>query len=369
MSCTCSRAGSPEIAKSNQETRPKIRTLKPVDEDPMIGETPPSALNSWLTPNPLFYIRNHFPFPSVFDPSESTWEIAVDGAIGNPHELRFDDLLNLPRRTLAVTMECAGNNRRDLEPTVPGNQFDTGAVSTAVWTGASLADVLRTADLEPESVEILFEGADSGEPEPGKEIQSYLRSLPIEIARHPDTIIAYEMNGEPLTVEHGAPVRLVVPGWYGMASVKWLQRITALTKPFRGYFQTYKYVVRYQDGNERPVREMQVKSFISSPRHKSILKGGSICLSGFAWSGRSEIDQVELSADGGHSWESADLLGPSTRYSWQQWNYSWDSAKRGHHTIISRARDTRGNEQPMRSVWNELGYEVNGATSLCLDVL
>ena len=369
MSCTCSRVGSPENAKSNQETRPNIRTLKPVDEEPMIGETPASALSSWLTPNPLFYIRNHFPFPSVSDLSESTWEIAVDGTVCNPHELRFGDLLNLPRRTLAVTMECAGNNRRDLEPTVPGNQFDTGAVSTAVWTGVSLADVLHTADLNPGSVEILFEGADSGEPEPGKEIQPYLRSLPIEVAMHPDTIIAYEMNGESLTVEHGAPVRLVVPGWYGMASVKWLQRITVLTKPFKGYFQTYKYVVRYQDGNERPVREMQVKSFISSPRHKSILEGRAICLSGFAWSGRSEIEQVELSADGGLSWDSVDLLGPSTGYSWQQWNYRWGPAKRGHYTIISRARDSRGNLQPMRSVWNELGYEVNGTTSLCLDVL
>mgnify|MGYP001222333844 FL=1 len=368
MSCTCSRAGSPEITKSNQETRPKIRTLKAVDEDPMIGETPPSALSSWLTPNPLFYIRNHFPFPSV-DASESTWRITVDGEVGNPQELRFDDLLNLPRRTLAVTMECAGNNRRDLEPKVPGNQFDTGAVSTAVWTGTSLVDVLHTAGLKPESVEILFEGADSGEPEPGKEIQSYSRSLPIEIASHPDTIIAYEMNGEPLTVEHGAPVRLVVPGWYGMASVKWLQRIIVLTKPFKGYFQTYKYVVRYEDGNERPVREMRVKSFISTPRDKSILKGGAICLSGFAWSGRSDIDQVELSADGGDSWESADLLGPSTRYSWQQWNYRWNTSKRGHYTIISRARDTQGNVQPMRSVWNEMGYEVNGTMSLCLDVL
>lgn len=368
MQCKCSKAGGPQLMDPPRVARPISRTLKPVTSEPLIGETPGPALDSWLTPNSLFYIRNHFAFPAISDPQDTDWIIRIEGAIKNPGGLNFSDLSKFPKRTLAVTMECAGNNRTDLTPAVAGNQFESGAISTAVWAGVSLSQAIKSFGIDTQAVELLFEGADSGEPEPGENTQHFQRSLPIKIATHPDTILAFEMNGEPISVEHGGPLRLIVPGWYGMASVKWIQKITALYRPHEGYFQTYKYMFRSGENYERPVSVMQVKSLITSPNNGTDLEGFSHSIGGFAWSGNSEIDTVEVSTDGGSTWNPANFVGLSEKYSWSQWNFTWNNPDRGHHTIISRAKDKMGNAQPEKSNWNELGYEVNGTKSICVNV-
>jgi DMSO/TMAO reductase YedYZ molybdopterin-dependent catalytic subunit len=333
--------------------------LKTVGTEPYVGETPQIALGSWLTPNPLFYVRSQFDYPDV---DEKSWRLQATSPGGQRITFSLDDIRQLPKHTLPVTLECAGNNRADLNPKAPGNQFDSGAVSNAVWSGTSLNSVLSSMNLSEDVVEILFEGADSGSPTADKDPEPYLRSLPLDLARHQDTLLAYEMNGETLSLEHGYPVRLLVPGWYGMAHVKWLTKITALTKPFSGYFQREKYVLKYEDGTEKPVQEIQVKSAITSPSENESLK---CCtdyhMSGNAWSGRTGIAKVEVSVDCGNSWIEAELTGPSEQYSWQQWNYKWTPNTPGEHTLLSRATNSDGEQQPLKSVWNELGYAINGS--------
>jgi DMSO/TMAO reductase YedYZ molybdopterin-dependent catalytic subunit len=333
--------------------------LKTVGTEPYVGETPQIALGSWLTPNPLFYVRSQFDYPDV---DEKSWRLQATSRGGQRITFSLDDIRQLPKHTLPVTLECAGNNRADLNPKAPGNQFDNGAVSNAVWSGTSLNSVLSSMNLSEDVVEILFEGADIGSPTADKDPEPYLRSLPLDLARHQDTLLAYEMNGETLSLEHGYPVRLLVPGWYGMAHVKWLTKITALTKPFSGYFQGEKYVLKYEDGTEKPVQEMQVKSAITSPGENESLK---CCtdyhMSGNAWSGRTGIAKVEVSVDCGNSWIEAELTGPSEQYSWQQWNYKWTPNTPGEHTLLSRATNSDGEQQPLKAVWNELGYAINGS--------
>ena len=333
--------------------------LKTVGTEPYVGETPQIALGSWLTPNPLFYVRSQFDYPDL---DENSWRLQAASPGGQGITFSLNDIRQLPKHTLPVTLECAGNNRVDLNPKAPGNQFENGAVSNAVWSGTSLNSVLSKMNLSEDVVEILFEGADIGSPAADKGPEPYLRSLPLGLARHQDTLLAYEMNGETLPLEHGYPVRLIVPGWYGMAHVKWLTKITALNKPFSGYFQGEKYVFKYEDGTEKPVQEMQVKSAITSPCENESLK---CCtdyhVSGSAWSGRTDIAKVEVSVDCGNSWREAELIGPSQQYSWQQWNYKWTPDTLGEHTLLSRATNSDGDQQPLESVWNELGYAVNGS--------
>ena len=345
----------------------KNRELKTIGNDPLVAETPLSGLTTWLTPNELFYIRGHFPFENILD---NNWSIDITGNANSPYRITIDELMDLPKKTLPVTMECAGNNRKDLDPKVSGNQFDTGAVSNAIWAGASLKTVLDKAEIISTTKEILFEGADKGEPEPGKETISYLRSLPLkDVLDNEDILIAYEMNGEPIPIEHGAPLRLIVPNWYGMASVKWLNKITALTESFEGYFQTYKYVMKgLESEEERPVREMKVKSAFSVENQRNAISSGIVSISGFAWSGEGNIDKVEVSVDEGKTWLTASVQEPISEYSWQQWNIEWIPSGIGKYKLLSRATDTKGNQQPMEPNWNSMGYEINDVTSRTLNL-
>ena len=223
--CTCTGAGL-SAAPPGAQVRPEdTKKLVTIEHEPQIGETPPRALDAWLTPNPHFYVRNHFTIPDI---RCSTWKLSIDGLVTRERRFTLDQLKRLPQVTLPVTMECAGNNRSDLTPPTPGNQFQSGAVSTACWAGVRLSEVLKTAGIKANAREVLFEGHDTGRPEPGESEMPYMRSLPLDVALHPDTLLAYEMNGQELPKEHGHPLRLIVPGWYGMASVKWLRRLTVL---------------------------------------------------------------------------------------------------------------------------------------------
>ena len=363
--CTCSQAELDGAVDAPVRAQPDQTTLVPIADQPLIGETPRPALQSWLTPNSVFYVRNHFPTPSV---DRSSWKLSIGGHVSRPYELDFRAIESLPKYTLTVTLECAGNNRSDLVPPTPGSKFKDGAVSTAVWAGAALKDVLAGADMLPGSREVLFEGADEGMVGANSPPIRYIRSLPLDVAIHPDALLAYEMNGETLAKEHGYPLRLVVPGWYGMASVKWLSGIEVLDHSYDGFFQTEAYVVEDDDGQPIQLSQMSVKSLINTPVQGQTLPNKAVCVSGLAWSGSARIRQVQVSADGGGSWQPAQLTGPSERYAWRQWHLIWAPPGTGHYTLVARAEDEDGNVQPEEARWNRLGYVVNGLKPVCVSV-
>ena len=362
--CKCSKAEFDRERSETLSAQPEGKGLVTIEEEPIIGETPQAILKSWLTPNPLFYIRNHYTIPEC----DSDWELSLGGHVNSALSFTLHDFHSFPIQTLPITLECAGNNRSDLKPQVPGNPFQNGAVSTAIWAGVPLRHLLERAGISEGAVEVLFEGYDAGQPDPSVDVQPYLRSLPIDVAMHPDTLLAYEMNGEPLSREHGYPVRLVVPGWYGMASVKWLKRITVLQEAFEGFFQTDRYIVESDDGEQVPISKMHVKSLISWPEPNTALTMQSHMINGMAWSGFAHIAKVEVSDDGGETWNEADLVGPRYRYSWQQWNIAWSPKSAGQYTLVARATDENGNVQPLETRWNSLGYIINGVRPVCVEV-
>jgi DMSO/TMAO reductase YedYZ molybdopterin-dependent catalytic subunit len=298
-------------------------------------EVAPDALVEELTPAGAHFVRSHFALPAPVD------TLALDGAVARPASVRLDELRRATSRTLPVTLECAGNRRTSMTPLPPGEPWRSGAVSTALWSGVPLAALLERAGLRDDVVELLTVGADS-----------YARALPIAAALDPDVIVAVEMNGAPVPPSHGGPLRLVVPGWYGMASVKWLRALTALTRPFAGPFQTETYV--YDDG---PVTTMRVSSLIVAPRDDATLAHGRVPVWGWAWSGEAAIASVELSLDAG-PWRRARLSRPVGPRAWTRWHALVD-VEPGRHTLRARARDRAGRAQPEVPPANRLGYGNN----------
>lgn len=323
------------------------------DKEPENLEFPFSALNSAVTPKEQLFVRSHFPVPPT---DLKTWRLKIEGLVSRPCELTYDELRQMPSRTVTMTLECAGNSRIFLSPKVGGLQWELGAVGNVTWTGVPLVEVLKNAGLKPGAVEAVFEGADTGEIKkepvsPGK--IRYARGVPIAKALSPEVILAYQMNGEDLTPAHGYPLRAIVPGWYGMASVKWLNRICIIDRVFRGYFQTTDYTYwERQDGlpiQLFPVGEIEVKAEIARPALYEVVPANSVFrMFGAAWTGESEIAKVEISVDGAKTWTPAQLLGDSVRYSWRLWEYHWSTpAQPGRYTVMARATDARGRTQPM----------------------
>jgi DMSO/TMAO reductase YedYZ molybdopterin-dependent catalytic subunit len=331
--------------------------LHPVTERPINAETPLNSLSNAHTPTNLFYIRNHFDIPEL---DSKQYQIKINGSVTDPLELTLKQLNEFPEKSLTVVMECAGNGRSSMRPAIKGTAWNLGAISQAQFAGTPLHYVLEAANLTKDSKEIRFTGADHGLLRTG-ETGNYIRSLPLEIALHPDTILAWEMNGETLSSQHGFPLRLVVPGWYGMASVKWLREITALTRSFNGFFQSQEYVYIGEQGipDQTPVTYMRVRSLIIEPEDSSGLKKGEIRLSGIAWSGDGAVVKVELSFDGGDSWKETTLQESSSTYEVTRWEYDWQPKSAGRYKIISRATDSSGNTQPLKSLWNKGGYGNN----------
>jgi DMSO/TMAO reductase YedYZ molybdopterin-dependent catalytic subunit len=323
------------------------------DRDPENLEFPFFALNSAITPTDQFFVRSHFPVPKI---DLNNWRLKLDGLVTRPLDLSFDDLTKLPTHTVTMVMECAGNSRIFLSPKVSGLQWELGAVGNAEWTGVRLADLLEKAGVKPGAVEVVLEGADSGEIKkepvsPGK--IRYARSLPLNKALDTSVILAYQMNGESVTSAHGYPLRAVIPGWYGMASVKWLTQILVIDRVFRGYFQTADYTFwERRDGlpvQLLPVGEIEVKAEVARPALHEIVPADSVYrVHGAAWTGESQIAKVEISTDGGHQWHRAQLLGPASPYAWRLWEYHWRTpAQPGACTVMARATDARGHTQPI----------------------
>lgn len=327
-------------------------------------EFPFASLNSLITPNERFYVRSHFPVPQV---DIKTWRLKVEGAVRKPLELTYEDLRKMTVRKVSATLECAGNSRIFLSPTANGVQWQLGAVSNAEWIGVPLEEILQRADVMASAVEVILEGADSGEirnpPKPAGAIH-YSRSIPLERAKRPEVLLAYRMNDQELPLAHGFPLRAIIPGWYGMASVKWLTRLIVVDKPYHGHFQSIDYAIwetRYGVKSRIPVTEMQVKAEIARPEVQEVIKASSAYkMTGAAWTGDSDITKVEVSVDEGKSWEPARLLGTSNRYAWRFWEYDWKvPAQTGRYVLMARATDARGNTQPMERQPDRENYMIN----------
>jgi DMSO/TMAO reductase YedYZ molybdopterin-dependent catalytic subunit len=315
---------------------------------PENSETPLDAIRGWVTPTRLFFVRNHFDVPPI---DVHAWRLEVAGCVERPRYWTWQELAELPERTVLATVECAGNGRSFLQPVAAGVQWGAGAIGHAEWTGVPLREVLLASGVDRGTIEILFEGADCGSEPDHPEPMHFARSLPLAKAMHPDTLLATRMNGEPLEAAHGYPLRLFVPGWYGVASVKWLRRIAAVREPFGGYFQSTKYTVRRQIGAEKQsvvVGPMAVKSEIIRPRVGETLPTGRNRIAGVAWAGEEPVERVEVSTDGGRRWNLAALVGPRAAYSWTLWEYLWHSAEPGEYQLLARATSASGQSQPER---------------------
>ncbi|MDB5542361.1 MAG: sulfite oxidase-like oxidoreductase [Devosia sp.] len=314
-------------------------------------ETPLDLVDSFITPSDLFYVRSHLPVPVI---EREAYRLTIDGAVDSPLSLSYDDLVRMGSETRVATLECAGNGRVFLIPPAPGAQWELGAVGNANWTGVPLSTLLERAGLASDAVEIVFEGADRGkpkeEPVPPGEI-SYARGIPRAKALQPDVLIAYQMNGEDLPRDHGFPVRAIVPGHFGMASVKWLTRIHAVRQPFLGYWQTIDYGYWYDtDGMAArgSLGEMLVKSEILRPRvHEKVPPNQVYPIFGYAWAGESDVVSVEVSTDGGQTWAVATFIDEIKRHAWRRWRFDWHTPQNpGEHVLLSRASDSSSNVQP-----------------------
>jgi DMSO/TMAO reductase YedYZ molybdopterin-dependent catalytic subunit len=329
--------------------------------------TPLEALGYDLTPVGLHYLLIHFDIPAL---DTSSWRLQVGGSVRRKLDLTLDEIRARPATTISVTLECAGNGRARLEPRPMTQPWLHEAVATASWTGTSLAGVLDDAGVEPDTVEIAFTGADHGI-EGGEELD-YARALPVSEALRPEILLAYEMNGRPLEPQHGFPLRLLVPGWYGMASVKWLMSIEALTEPFRGFHQAvaYHYQQSEDDPGEpvtriRPRALMIPPGFPDFPERRRYLDRGPVMVRGRAWSGRAPIVGVDVGIDG--EWFAADLAEPVGAWAWRGWSLEWKAAP-GDHVLSCRATDETGATQPLDPPWNFQGLGNNLVQEVRLSV-
>jgi len=322
---------------------------------------PLEALRYDVTPPGLHYLLIHWDIPAV-DPG--SWTLEVGGEVERPRSLSLADIRARPAVTSQVTFECAGNGRAQLSPRPISQPWLVEAVGSAEWTGTPLRGVLEEAGVRDDAVEILFSGLDHGI-ENGVE-QDYERSLEVADAMRDDVLLAYEMNGQPLLPQHGYPARLIVPGWYGMAHVKWLARVTALREPFRGYQQSTAYMLLESENDPGvPVTRMLPRSLMVPPgmpdfmSRERFLDRQPCVIEGRAWSGYGSITSVDVSTDGGETWDPAALGPPMGPWAWRSWSWEWEVPSPGRHALCSRAADDAGNEQPTEVRWNLKGYANN----------
>ncbi len=324
-------------------------------------EMPPEFFDSWITPVPHFFVRNHMHEPSTLDAGD--WKVSISGEVESPLSLSLSDLAKSEPHTVTNTLECAGNGRGFQQPKVPGVQWQRGAVGTARFTGPRLRDLLQRAGVKTTGRHVMFRGLDEV---PGK-VPPFIRSIPIEKAVDPDTLIATHMNGSPLARHHGFPARALAPGWIGAASCKWLTEIKVLSQEFEGNFMKPAYRMpnqRISPGGEvnpddtHPITALGVKSVIAGPVDGSRVKSG-LRIHGAAWAGEGAVTRVDISTDGGATWRAARLGSQQSRYAWRLWDFAWTAPKTGAYVIMSRAADDQGRSQPEAAAWNPSGYLYN----------
>jgi len=320
---------------------------------------PLAGFSDYITPVEHFFVRAHVYVPTV---DVRQWRLSVGGSVATPVTLSMEELKKLPAVELVSVLECAGNGRAFYQPPVPGLQWGHGAVGNARWRGVRLTDVLKRAGLKASAREILFDGADV----PLGTMPDFQRSLPLEKALDPNTLLAYEINGETLPVKHGFPLRVVAPGWAGDSWTKWLTSIRVLDQEHDGFWMKNAYRhpgrpvapgVAVPLDRMQPVTNLRVKSVIASPLDGAQLEPGkSTAIRGVAW-GRDPVTSVEVSSDGGRAWKPAALkANQNTRFGWRQWEFVWTPQQASYYTILARARDASGNTQPLDQEWNQSGY-------------
>ena len=321
---------------------------------------PLEGLRYSVTPTGIHYLLIHYDIPEV---NLNEWQLKVEGLVGKPLNLTLEEVKKRPAKTIAVTMECAGNGRALFAPRRISQPWLLEGIGTAEWTGTPLRGILQEANLRPGASEIIFTGLDRGVE--GDEVQYYQRSLSISEAMREEVLLAYEMNGEPVQPQHGYPLRLLVPGWYGMTSVKWLERIEAVAEPFEGYqmAKVYRYSQTADEPGE-PVTLIRVRALMVPPgipdflTRTRLVQAGPVTLTGKAWAGRLSVSRVEASSNGGSTWFDAELDRPVSPYAWRSWTFRWN-ARPGTYTLCVRATDSEGNVQPLEQQWNFGGYGNN----------
>jgi DMSO/TMAO reductase YedYZ molybdopterin-dependent catalytic subunit len=323
---------------------------------------PLEMLRDDVTPIGLHYLLIHYDIPQV---DARSWRLTVDGCVGTELSLGLDALRALPAHEVVATMECAGNGRARLTPRPVSQPWLLEAVGTGRWRGARLRDVLEQAGVATGATEVLFTGLDRGTE--GGEEQLFQRSLALADARDDDVLLAYELNGVPLPPQHGFPLRLLVPGWYGMTNVKWLTGITLLDEPFAGYQQVRGYHLRETDDDDGvPLSRIHPRALMVPPgipdfmTRERTARSGTVTIEGRAWSGLAPVEAVEVSTDDGATWHAAQLEPPELgRWAWRRWSYEWNPIEPGRYVLACRTRDEAGNEQAAEPRWNVGGYANN----------
>ena len=340
--------------------------MRILTEKPLNAETPPEALRSWIMANAFFFHRNQSEMKSAV--SLPDWRLTVEGQVENPREFSFEELLRLPKAIAANTLECSGNGRSLLREKASGNPWTIGGVGNAVWGGVWLKDLLNIARPKGNARHAAFEGMD--EPYGAAKLK-FIRSIPLEKALA-STLLAYEMNGEPLPLEHGFPLRALALGWTGANCAKWLKRITLLDRPYEGHYMDKVYRIFQKDEDPASgsvVTRISLKSIITQPLPGETLKRGPIVILGAAYGGERTVTEIEVSVDGGGAWAPGELIGPQEPFAWRQWQFPWNPAKEGAYCLMARATDSEGNRQPMKASWNVLGYGNNGVEEHAISIL
>jgi DMSO/TMAO reductase YedYZ molybdopterin-dependent catalytic subunit len=336
-------------------------------------EIPMSLLNLWVTPVDSFFVRNNLLMPAAIDPS--AWTLSITGEVERPLTINFQDFMQLATSKVTNTLECAGNSRVNFQPPIGGVRWGRGGVGNAVFEGPVLADVLRRAGLKPTAKHVALRGLDVVPPGASE----FIRSIPIEKAMDRHTLLATKMNDSPLTPSHGFPVRALVPGWIGSASIKWLREIRVLSQEFNGFYMDpgYRIPVATSSGSESErtntvsLTSLRVKSIIAQPTDGAVLDVSprqQVTVRGASWAGESAIVRVEVSADEGHTWHAATLDPHHAKYAWRLWHYEWQPSRPGAYVILSRAVDAAGRAQPMESRWNPGGYLWNGVDKIHVQI-
>ena len=333
-------------------------------------EMPLNRFGDWITPIDTFFVRSHHYTPKV---DVAAWKLSLTGLVDAPYSLTLEELRKMPRVELVSVLECAGNGRGLFEPSMPGVQWAYGAVGNGRWAGVRLADVMSRAKLKSSAAHLLFRGAD----EPVGKQPKFERSVPLKRALGSNTILAYEMNGQPLPMSHGAPLRLVIPGWAGDSWVKWVTEIRAIEQEFDGFYMktAYRHPGRPVEPGlavppeqMKPVESLTIKSVITSPIAGTFVKPGSVRIAGVAWSGEHPVAGVDVSTDNGRTWQKAVLGKESAPFAWRLWEYTWRTPQVAYYTLMARARDSAGNVQPLAQEWNPSGYLNNEVHSVGVEV-
>ena len=343
-----------------------VRSLRPPDY-----ESPVALLDSFITPIDSFYVRCHLPVPTPLE--AASWTLQVEGEVASPMALSMDDLQRMPSATITCTLECAGNGRAFFDPPVAGIQWGKGAVGTARWKGVRMADVLKRAGVRNTGKFVVMNGADRAL----GSMQDFIRQVPIDKAMHPDTLIAYDMNDQPLPPVHGFPLRAIIPGWEGAYAMKWLTNLRVIDREFDGFWvaTAYRYPSKrvapgaaVDPKDMAPLTGLVVKSLITRPLDGATLAPGRIDVAGFAWAGDAAIARVDVSTDQGASWQPAKLSGENVRYSWRRFEAQFNAARPESYLLMARATDANGQTQPMAPPWNPSGYLFNAPDAVRIEV-